>query len=207
MRTLFGFLCALAAACPAHSQPAAQPQVAHHYVHHYVHRVAVKTVPPKTALVASKAKLTTQQVQQNPLVLLQQFTTNDLNNAIALAQAQTPPDTAAVACWQALLPVVAAAQNITSPSAGSGNPLQVGIATTIQDSRDAQALIASLQNPTTGPLAAVNNACAPVVVELQTTLAMLGIAGGVVAAGGPAATATATAALQALLAALPIKLP
>lgn len=164
-----------------------------------------KPAPASSAPAQSKQQLTAQQVQQNPLVLIQQFTVNDLNNAIALANAQSPVDTSAVACWQALIPVVNAAATVGTPSA-SGNALQPGVATVIQDARDAQALIASLQSPT-GPLAAVNNACAPIVVQLNTTLTLLGVGGGVVAAGGPAAAATATAALGALLAALPIKLP
>jgi hypothetical protein len=145
-------------------------------------------------------KLTAQQVQQNPLVLIQQFTVNDLTNAISLANAQTPPDTVAVNCWQTLLPVVQAAQS--TGTASSGNALQIGIATAVQDTRDAQSLIANLQSPT-GPLAKVNTACAPVVVQLQTTLTLLGVGGGVVAAGGPAAATSAIGALNALLLALP----
>jgi hypothetical protein len=180
------------------------------------HRVAAVPVPlsdprlPANAVLdagkaAPSAKLTAQQVQQNPLVLIQQFTTNDLNNAIDLANAQTPPDTVAVACWQVLLPIVQAAQ--TAPGgASAGNALQLGIATGIQDTRDAQSLIANLQSPT-GPLAKVNTACAPVVVQLNTTLTLLGVGGGVVAAGGPAAATGAIGALNALLLALPKPIP
>lgn len=194
----------------------ALPQPAHALVRH--RHVAATTVPvplsdprlPANATLdagkaAASAKLTAQQVQQNPLVLIQQFTTNDLNNAIALAQAQTPPDTVAVACWQVLLPIVQAAQ--TAPGgASAGNALQLGIATGIQDTRDAQSLIANLQSPT-GPLAKVNTACAPVVVQLNTTLTLLGVGGGVVAAGGPAAATGAIGALNALLLALPKPIP
>jgi hypothetical protein len=153
---------------------------------------------------APAAKLTAQQVQQNPLVLIQQFSVSDLNNAIALANAQTPPDTVAVNCWQTLLPIVQTVQ--AAPGASAGNALQLGIATGIQDTRDAQSLIANLQSPT-GPLAKVNVACAPVVVQLQTTLTLLGVGGGVVAAGGPAAATGAIGALNALLLALPKPIP
>ena len=210
MKTLIGILCALALACPAHAQKAAK----HHVARHHAAAVPVPLPTPRPADLAglydatkppassSSAQLTAQQVQQNPLVLLQQFTTTDIDNAILLATSNN--DTVALPCWQALLKVVQAlpgTPNSSNPSAG--NPLQVGIATGIQDARDAQALIASLQNPTGGPLAALNTACAPMVVQIQTTLTLLGVGGGVVAAGGPAAATTAVDALNALLLALP----
>jgi hypothetical protein len=145
-----------------------------------------------------KAQLTAQQVAQNPIALLQQFTVNDLNNAIALANSQSPPDTVSLACWNALLPLVKAAAT-TGAAGGAGNPLQVGGATGIQDVRDGQAILANLQSPT-GPLAGVNTVCAPVLVSLQTTLSLLGIQAGFIAAGvtSPAAAAGAAGAITTL---------
>ena len=126
------------------------------------------------ARAATKAKPTAAQAQANPILVLQQFTANDLQAAIADAQAQTPPDTLAIACYQALLPIV-------QSSATSPLPAGPGLFQAVQKARDAQALLANLQS-TTGPLAAVNTACAPLVVQAQTTLVQLGILAGAVTA-------------------------
>jgi hypothetical protein len=207
MKCLLFFLAACSLGQPAQAQPVK------HVRHVARHHVAAPVPLPKPRPLfdaatlpapkpAATAKLTAQQVQQNPLVLIQQFTLADLQNALALAQAQTPPDTSAEACWNALIPVVQSLQAPGAPNSTSPTPLKPGIATLIQDSRDAQSLIANLQSPT-GPLAAVNNACAPVVVQLQTTLTLLGVGGGVIAAAGPAGAAPAIGALNALLAVIP----
>lgn len=131
-------------------------------------------LPHPAAAQPKAAKPTTAQAQANPILVLQQFTAGDLQAAIADAQAQTPPDTVAIACYQALLPLV---------QGGVANPLPAspGLFQAVQKTRDAQALLANLQSPT-GPLAAVNTACAPLVVQAQTTLVQLGILAGAVAA-------------------------
>ena len=123
---------------------------------------------------AAKAKPSSAQAQANPLLVVQQFTGDDLNAAIADAKAQNPPDTIAVNCYQALLPIV---------QGGVANPLPAspGVFQALQKARDAQALLANMQSPT-GPLAGVNAACAPLVLAAQNTLVQLGIMTGAVAA-------------------------
>lgn len=204
--------------------------------------------PPRPAAAASQQsqqQMTAQQIQRDPLAFLRQFSIKDIQNAILLAQAQNPPDTTALQCWNGLLPIVQnlsliSAQNggtatpatatpassssttsATSSSASSsatpvtpapiGNPLQPGAATFVQDARDAAALAQSLQSAN-GPLATLNQACAPLVVSINTTLTLLGIQGGIAIAGGPAAAGAGgvaatgvVAALQQLLANLPFK--
>ena len=70
--------------------------------------------------------------------------------------------------------------------------------------RDAKALIANLQSPT-GPLSALNTACAPLVLDAQSTLLGLGVGVGLVASPvAPAAgIAGVPAAVAAFIAALP----
>ena len=110
----------------------------------------------------------------NPALVIQQFTVDDLN--AALADATSNNDQAAMACYTALLPVV---------TKGIANPLPSGLGAfqALQKARDAKALLASLQSPT-GPLAALNMACAPLVLDVQNTLIQLGIITGAVAATG-----------------------
>lgn len=163
---------------------------------------AQPTPKPKPRPVASVAapaagKLTVTQAQQNPLAVIQQFTATDLNNALADANAQTPPDTVAAACYTALLTVVNNPINNPLPNAPGAFLL-------FQKGRDLQALLANLQSPT-GPLAPINTACAPLVLSAQNTLIQLGIIGGgvtaVAATGG--AGLTAMPLLSQLLAVLP----
>lgn len=151
------------------------------------------------AVPAKSAALSTAQVTQNPLLLLQSFTVSDLQAAIALANAQTPPDTIAAACYQALLTMV---QNINGPSIPSGG--QVGAFYAFQQARDAKAFALNILSPN-GPATALNNACAPLVVDAQNTLLMMGVAVGAVAnpVGGAATVAGLPAAVAAFLAVLP----
>lgn len=127
-----------------------------------------------TAHAVSKAKPTSAQALANPLLVIQNFTVDDLTAAIADANAQSPPDKVAVACYQALLPIV---------QGGVANPLpsSPGVFQALQKARDAQALLANMQSPT-GPLAGVNAACAPLVLAAQNMLVQLGILTGAVAA-------------------------
>jgi hypothetical protein len=135
---------------------------------------AASTKPAATS--ATKAKITVTQAQANPIAVLQSFTVADLQAALADAQAQTPPDTVSASCYTALIPLV---------QSGVGNPLPTGLGAfqLLQKARDAQALIANLQSPT-GPLAALNTACAPLILSTESTLAALGVISGAVAATG-----------------------
>ena len=152
---------------------------------------------PTSSAPTSSAPLSATQVQENPLLLVKNFTVGDLQAALADANAQTPPDTAAAACYSALLTVVQS--NVASPL-----PAGPGLFQALQKARDAKALIANLQSPT-GPLSALNTACAPLVLDAQSTLLGLGVGIGLVASPvAPAAgIAGVPAAVAAFIAALP----
>jgi hypothetical protein len=153
-----------------------------------------KTVPVPQPKPAASKPLTTAAVQSNPLALIKTFTAEDLQAALADAQAQNPPDTAAANCYTALLTVVQS--NVANPL-----PAGPGIFQALQKARDAKAVLANLQSPT-GPLAGLNTACAPLVLDAQNTLLMLGVNVGLVAspAGAPIALAGLPAAVAAFLA-------
>ena len=136
----------------------------------------VKTAAPAAPAAATTAKITTAQAQQNPLLVLQQFSAADLQNALNDANAQTPPDTVSAACWAALLTLVNNPINNPLPTAPGAFLL-------FQKARDLQGLLANLQSPS-GPLAPVNTACAPLILSAQNTLIQLGIIGGGVTAVG-----------------------
>lgn len=153
-------------------------------------RVPLPKPRPVYDLVAPK-KPSVAQAQQNPLLVLQQFTVADLQAALADAQAQTPPDTTAASCYQALIPFVQ--QQTQNPL-----PQGAGIFQALQKARDAKAYLANIQSPT-GPLAGLNQACAPLVLDVQNTLLTLGVSVGVIA--NPASASAALAGLPAAIAA------
>lgn len=157
----------------------------------------VKTAAPATPAAAPAAKITTAQAQQNPLLVLQQFSAADLQNALNDANAQTPPDTVSAACWSALLTLVNNPINNPLPTAPGAFLL-------FQKARDLQGLLANLQSPS-GPLAPVNTACAPLILSAQNTLIQLGIIGGGVTAVGASGglALPAMPLLASLLAILP----
>ena len=142
---------------------------------------------PKPAV----SKPTVAQAQQNPLLVLQQFTVADLQAALADAQAQTPPDTVAVNCYTALIPFVQS--QVQNPL-----PTGAGVFQAVQKARDAKAYLANIQSPT-GPLAGLSVACAPLVLDVQNTLVTLGVSVGVIAS--PAGAAATLAGLPAAVAA------
>jgi hypothetical protein len=121
--------------------------------------------------------------EANPVVVLQQFTVDDLQAALTDALAQTPPDTIASDCYAALIPIV---------QTGVGNPLPTGLGgfQLLQKARDLKSAAANLQSAN-GPLAGLNKACAPLVMDVNLTLIQLGIVGGgVLATGGVALPVT-----------------
>jgi hypothetical protein len=156
-----------------------------------------RSAAPSSSVPANSAPLSATQVQQNPLLLIKNFTIGDLQAALADANAQTPPDTGAAACYATLLTVVQS--NVASPL-----PAGPGLFQALQKARDAKALIANLQSPT-GPLSALNTACAPLVLDAQSTLLGLGVGVGLVASPvAPAAGIVGVpAAVAAFIAALP----
>ncbi len=141
------------------------------------------------AIVSTKPTVT--QAQQNPLIIVRQFTIADLQTALADAQAQTPPDTVAVNCYTALIPFV-------QSQAQNPLPAGAGVFQALQKARDAKAYLANIQSPT-GPLASLNIACAPLVLDVQNTLVTLGVSVGVIA--NPAGAAAAVSGLPAAVAA------
>ena len=137
------------------------------------------------------ARTTAAQAQQNPLAVLQQFTVADLQAALADAKAQTPPDTVAATCYAALIPFVQS--QVQNPL-----PAGAGAFQALQKARDAKAYLANIQSPT-GPLAGLNTACAPLVLDVQSTLVTLGISVGIIA--NPAGAAATLGGLPAAVAA------
>jgi hypothetical protein len=125
---------------------------------------------------SGKMQLQTSDVEQNPITLIQQFSVDDLNAALVDAQGQNPVDTVAVNCYTALIPIVQS--NIANPL-----PAGPGLFQLAQKVRDFKALTANLQSPT-GPLAALNTACAPWVLDGINTFIGLGTQVGLIAAGG-----------------------
>lgn len=119
---------------------------------------------------AARPSVTTTQAQQNPFQILQNFTQTDLQAALADAAANNDP--VAVACYTALLGLV------KNPNT---NPLGVpsGAFSALQKARDLKALLLNLQSPN-GPLSNLNVACAPLILDAQTTLIQLGVMGGLV---------------------------
>jgi hypothetical protein len=178
---IFGIIFAafVAPALAADDEPAAKP------VHHRpapprpvrdLHVAAIQAPPPKPRETpSSSGKLSQSAAQQNPAQVLQAFTLADLQAALADAQAQNPPDTIAANCYAELITVV------QSPAI---NPLPAGPGAfqLFQKARDLKALADSLQSRN-GPLAQLQVACAPLVVDVQTLLIRLGVIGGAIAGG------------------------
>lgn len=162
-------------------------------------RTAAATVPlplPRPLFDSARTpstKPTVAQAQQNPLLVLQQFTVADLQAALKDAQSQTPPDAVAANCYAALIPFVQ--QQTLNPL-----PAGPGVFQALQKARDAKAYLANIQSPT-GPLASLNQACAPLVLDVQNTLLTLGVSVGVIAnpAGATAALTGLPAAVAAFL--------
>lgn len=167
------------------------------------HAVPLPKQDPRLAGLYNAAKAparkpTVSQVQQNPLLLLQQIATADLQAALADAQAQNPPDAIAANCYQALINLKG------NPAFALPSGSVAGVFTAIQKGRDLKSQLANLAAPN-GPLANLNAACAAWNQDNLTTLVNIGIAVGLVSspAGATAAVASLPAQIAAFLAALP----
>ena len=142
---------------------------------------AVPLPTPRPAVAAKQ--LTPSAVQQNPFAMLQQFSAADLTAALADANAQTPPDQTSAQCYTALLALVNSPVNSPLPAGPGAFQL-------LQKARDMKQFLATLQSPN-GPLSQLNLACAPLVMDVNSTLLALGVSTGIVAAtGGTALPAT-----------------
>lgn len=153
--------------------------------------MAANRTLPRRSTVTVSGKPTVTQAQQNPLIVVRQFTIADLQAALADAQAQSPPDTVAANCYTALIPFV-------QSQAQNPLPAGAGVFQALQKARDAKAYLANIQSPT-GPLASLNTACAPLVLDVQNTLVTLGVSVGVIA--NPAGAAATLSGLPAAVAA------
>lgn len=109
--------------------------------------------PTPSLLPAGSVDLAT--VINGMITKAQTFTLNDLQAALADANAQTPPDTRHAQCWSALIPIV---------QTGVGNPLptQLGAAILVQKGFDAQKLV------TNGLPDSVVTGCALTLYDLKT---------------------------------------
>src|SRR5258708_16169185 len=136
---------------------------------------AIRAPPPKPRPEnpAPGGPLSQSAAQQNPATVLQKFTLDDLQAALADASAQNPPDVIAANCYQELITVV------QSPAI---NPLPSGPGAfqLFQKARDLKNLVAAMQS-NNGPLQTLNIACAPLVIDVQTTFIRLGVIGVAVA--------------------------
>ncbi len=144
----------------------------------------------KTAPAKAVAKVTIAQAQTNPLAVLQQFSIADLQAALADAQANN--DVTTIPCWTALLAGVQA-QQAAAPA------LPAGVFSAIQKTRDLKIQAANLL-AANGPLANLNIACAPLLMDANATLAAFGIATGVVVGTGGIALPALPGFLPLLLA-------
>lgn len=108
----------------------------------------------------------------DPLAQLAAFTLADLQSADADAKAQNPPDVTASQCYDYLIAVI---PTIKLPGLNT-----VGAILAFQRGRD----LANGLNASQGRLKSLNLACAPLVIDAQTTLNRL------IAVGGGAAVST-----------------
>ena len=112
------------------------------------------------------ATATTAPTTNDPLAQLAAFTLADLQSADADAKAQNPPDVTASQCYDYLLAVI---PTIKLPGLNT-----VGAILAFQRGRD----LANGLNASQGRLKSLNLACAPLVIDAQTTLNKLIAVGG-----------------------------
>ena len=127
---------------------------------------------------APPGKPTLAQILGNPQLLFAQFSQNligDLQNALADAKAQTPPDVDSVNCYSFLLTL--ANSPLVNPNILGGTP---GVFTAIQKGRDVANNFNSLTGPS-GPLSGLNSACAAWAADNRITLAQIAVRLGLVA--------------------------
>ena len=133
----------------------------------------------------------------DPLTQLHNFTVADLQAASLDAKAQVPPDTTASRCYDFL------AVNLPSiPMPGANGQTTFGAVMAFQKGRD----LLNGGRSNNGFLKAVNDACAALVIDAQTTInKLLLVSAGTAATGG--ALAPFAGGLGAINASLPIPLP
>ena len=135
---------------------------------------AAVPLPVAAPALPSATKLTQSAVRASPLVLLQRFDVGDIQAALADAEQQNPPDNIAATCYRALIGIVQA--NVPASIVPPGS----GTFQTTQKSRHNKNLNAALQSPA-GALSGFGIACAPLMLDDQSTLVAVGIYSGLVA--------------------------
>lgn len=115
------------------------------------------------------------QQASDPLSGFRKFAVTDIQ--AALDDATENNDTAAIACWSAMLPIVSKANNTLLPSVP-------GFFSGIQKARDVVRSVAQVKAGI-GPLADLKDKCASIVIDTNTFLLKLGIIGGGAAVGLP----------------------
>jgi hypothetical protein len=135
---------------------------------------AATTAPvPLPPAPPAPAKMTVAAARANPIELLQRFSVDDLEAALADAQAQKPLDQVAATCYPALIKIVQdSVPNLIVPT----NP---GMFLGGQRSRDTKNVNTAMLSQS-GPLAGLNVACAPLVLDPLNTLVTIGVTVGVV---------------------------
>lgn len=141
---------------------------------------ACSSTPQVTSLTTSSSGVAvtstpaTPSAPTDPLGKLAAFTLTDLKAASADAHAQTPPDQTAYQCYDYLIALI---PTIQLP----GGTQTVGAVMAFQRGRDINNGIGA----SSGMLKSLNLACAPLVIDTQTTLnKLVAVAGGSAALGG-----------------------
>lgn len=155
------------------------------------------SAPPPAVATGAPVSLVPAAPAVDPLTQLHDFTVADLRAASADAKAQNPPDTAAAQCYDFLAVALPSFPSLAPGSAGAA----IGAVLAFQKARD---LANGTVNPN-GALSQLNLACAPLVIDVQTTVNKLLLVGaGTAATGG--ALGPALPGLSAIGGLLPIPL-
>lgn len=121
---------------------------------------------------AAAARVSLTDALKDPSAILRSFDGTDLQIAIEDANSQTPPDTIAATCYIAIKLVV------DEQAQSAARPIPGGFAS-LQKDRNARSTQANWASPT-GTFGNLNVACAPLVFDINATLAHLGALVGVV---------------------------
>jgi hypothetical protein len=157
----------------------------------------VAVTPTSTSTIVTTPVSVSTTNSNNPLTQLANFTVADLKAASVDAKAQTPPDVTAYQCYDFLVGLI---PTIQAP----GSNQTVGAVLAFQKLRD---LNTGAVN-SSGALKSLNLACAPLVIDTQTTINKLLLlsAGGAATAGSLGPFAGGIGAIGASLP-IPITLP
>lgn len=138
--------------------------------------VKAAQAPVTTTTTDASGVSTTVTVKPDPVQVAVNFKVADLQAAEKMALAQTPPDTTAARCYEALIPFVQqVSTKLTAPSQIAGG------FSAFQAARNGSTLVKEGLAGTLIP-PEINDACAPLVLDAAATLLMLEARAGLVAA-------------------------